>query len=308
MQHLSTCFSALFVIGALALAGCAEQPGDTDRDTTAAADTMVEAFTFSGDFDGPLGLQLYSIRDSLQNDVSGTLAWVRDQGFQEVELAGTYGLTPERFRQELDNAGLRATSMHTGYERFRDSTQVVLDEAEIFGVDYVGIAWIPHDERFTVEQAREAAADFNEMGQAASERGLQFFYHNHGYEYRPADDGTIPFDVLVQETDPEYVKFEIDVFWTALPGIDPAAHLREHPERWVLMHIKDMREGISTDDHSGGAPAEAKVPVGTGQIDYQAVLAAAQEIGLERYYIEDESRAPMENIPQSIDFLEQVTY
>lgn len=303
-------FSVL--LGMLALAvftGCAGDDVRTfGQDTTTVADTANQTIAFEGDFEGPLGLQLYSIRHAMEDDVPGTLAWVRNIGFEEVELAGTYGLSAEQFRQELDNAGLRATSMHSGYERFRDSLDVVLDEAETFGVEYLGVAWIPHDGAFTVEQAREAAAHFNEWGRAASERGLTFFYHNHGYEYEPADDGTIPFDVLAAETNPENVKFEMDAFWTILPGIDPAEHLRQYPDRWALMHVKDIREGTPTGDFSGQSEPETKVPVGTGQIDWAEVFRAAEEVGVARYYIEDESPDPMGNIPQSVDYLEQLSY
>lgn len=299
---------ALFTI-AVASSGCtADEPTDMSQDTTAVADTANHSLSFEGDFAGPLGLQLYSIRQAMSEDVPGTLAWVRSAGFEEVELAGTYGLTPEAFRQELDNAGLDATSMHAGYERFRDDVEGVLDEAETLGVEYVGIAWIPHEGAFTVDQARETAAHFNQWGEAASERGLQFFYHNHGYEFEPADDGTIPFHVLVEETDPDHVKYQIDVFWTVHPGVDPAELLRRYPGRWVTMHVKDMREGTPTGVFSGNSPPETKVPVGTGQADWPAVLNAAEEIGLARYYIEDESPDPMGNIPLSIQYLEQVTY
>lgn len=281
------------------------------QDTTGFGDATDQAshtIAFSGDFSGPLGLQLYSIRRAMNEDVPGTLAWVRRVGFEEVELAGTYGLSPEEFRRELDNAGLDATSMHAGYERFSDNVDEVLDEAEALGVEYVGIASIPHEGSFTVEQAREAAADFNTFGEAAKARGFQFFYHNHGFEFEPADDGTIPFDVLVQETDPENVKLQIDVFWTVHPGVDPAELLRKYPGRWALMHIKDMREGTPTGDFSGESPPETKVPVGEGQVDWPEVLSAADEVGLERYYIEDESTDPMGNIPLSIRYLEGLTY
>ncbi len=309
MKRLNHLFTAVLITLVAIVSGCTtESSTDLGEDTTAVADTANYTLNYDGDFDGPLGLQLYSIRQAMQADVPGTLAWVRNMGFEEVELAGTYGLTPQEFKQELDDAGLEATSMHTGYDRFRDSLDVVLDEAELFGVDFVGIAWIPHDGQFTVEQARETAANFNEWGRAASERGLTFFYHNHGYEFQPADDGTVPFDVLLAETDADNVKYQIDVFWTHHPGVDPAALLREHPNRWVSMHVKDMREGTPTGDFSGGSPPETKVPVGTGQIDWPEVLSAADEVGLARYYIEDESPDPMGNIPQSIQYLEQLSY
>jgi sugar phosphate isomerase/epimerase len=196
--------------------------------------------------------------------------------------------------------------MHVGYDRLRDSLPAVLAEARVLGVQYVGTAWIPHPEgRFTVQQARAAAADFTRWGQAARAEGLQFFYHLHGFEFQSDADGALPFDVLVQETDADAVKFEMDVFWTALPGVDPAALLAKHAGRWRLMHLKDMRQGVALGNHSGGAnPDSTEVPVGSGQIDYRAVLRAAQAAGVERYYVEDETVAPFTTIPVSIRWLE----
>ena len=282
---------------------------DQAADSAAVVDSAgaTQGIAYAGSFRGPLGLQLWSVRERMEQDVPGTLAWVRQQGFTEVELAGTQGMTPQAFRQELDRAGLRATAMHVGYERMRDSLDAALAEAETLGARNIGVAWIPHEGSYTPEMARATAADFNRWGQAARERGLRFFYHTHGYEFEPAADGTVPFDVLVQETDPENVTFEMDVFWVAHPGQDPAALLRKHPDRWKLMHIKDMKQG-TVGDFSGGASPEANVPVGTGQIDYRAVLAAADEVGVEQYYIEDESTDPTANIPRSIEYLKTVSY
>jgi sugar phosphate isomerase/epimerase len=280
----------------------AGEAADSAMDTT-------QAFGFQGDFKGPLGLQLYSVRTEMAADVPGTLRRVRELGFREVELAGTYGLTPEAFRQELDRAGLDATAMHAPYERMRDSLQTVLQEAKTLGSEAVGVAWIPHPEGpLTVALARRTAADFNRWARAASEQGLRFFYHIHGYEFQPDASGVLPMDVLMQETDPG-VKYELDVFWATRPGADPAALLRKYPDRWEFMHIKDMKQGTATDDHSGSAPPdETEVPVGTGLIDYPGVLRAAQEIGLDRYYIEDETTDPFDNIAQSIQFLRTVRY
>lgn len=288
--------------------GCA--PAESEEQLATTADMSADStLNYTGDFNGPLGLQLWSIRQAMQDDMVGTLNWVREQGLEEVELHSTYGMSADSFRYHLDQAGLRATATHAPYERFQNDIQGILDEAEILGLGHVGIAWIPHpeDQPFTVEMAREAAANFNRWGQTAAERGIRFFYHPHGYEFEPSADGTVPFDVLLQETDPEYVDFEMDVFWVSHPGADPVALLRQYPDRWSLMHIKDMAEGTES-NYTGHAPSESNVPVGTGTIDYAAVLEAAEEIRLERYYIEDESPAPLENIPQSIDYLEQVTY
>ena len=116
-------------------------------------------------------------------------------------------------------------------------------------------------------------------------------------------------EVLVRETDPGAVRFELDVFWAARPGVDPAALLRRYPGRWALLHLKDMRRGVPTRDHSGTAPPDAtEVPVGTGQIDYRAVLRAAREAGVERSYLEDETAAPFATLPVSTRWLESVRY
>lgn len=287
-------------------------PGaDAAADSGAARATVDSAeFRFTGDFAGPLGVQLYSFRDAFRTDVPGTLARVRALGFREVELAGTYGLSAEAFRQMLDSAGLSATSMHAGYERLRDSLPAVLAEAKTLGVQNVGTAWIPHpDGPITVALARQVAADFDRWGKAARAEGVQFFYHIHGYEFQPGADGVIPLDVLMRETDAEAVKFEMDVFWTALPGIDPAALLRQHPGRWRLMHLKDMKQGVARVVHTGSAnPDSSQVPVGTGQIDYRAVLRAAKDAGVERYYIEDETAQPFATIPVSTRWLEALRY
>lgn len=301
---LSLCPLVLFAT----LSGCApDRTADSERETM--TDTT-HTMTLSGDFEGPLGLQLWSLREHLSDGVDAMLARTKAYGFTEVELAGTYGMKPATYRQMLDAAGLDATSMHSGYERFRDSLEVVLDEAEALGVDYLGIAWIPHErgKPFTNQMAREAAADFNRFGAGAKARGLRFFYHVHGYEYRPGADGRTPFDVMVDATDPETVEYEMDVFWVTHAGTDPAALLRKYPNRWRLMHIKDMKVDWPTGDYSGGTSEEADVPIGTGQINWSEVLAAAEEIGLEKYYIEDESTDPIGNIPKSVAFLETVTF
>ena len=138
-------------------------------------------------------------------------------------------------------------------------------------------------------------------------QGMQFFFHNHGYEFQPYRDGTL-FDLIVQETDPALVDFEMDVFWTARPGQDPAALLRKYPERWKLMHVKDMAQGTPMNDLSGHATEADNVAVGSGQLNYAEILQAAEEIGLEHYYIEDETSAPVQNIPLSIQYLETLRF
>jgi sugar phosphate isomerase/epimerase len=299
--------AALVAVQVVAAAGCTSGA----RAPAAAANDDAPGFAFSGDFRGPLGVQLYSFRDAFRGgDVPGTLARVRALGFREVELAGTYGMSAQQLRRELDRAGLRATSMHAGYERLRDSLPAVLAEAKVLGAGWVGTAWIPHPAGpITEEIARRAAADFDRAGRAARAQGIGFFYHIHGYEFRAGPNGVVPMDVLVRETDPDAVKFELDTFWAAHPGADPAALLRRWPGRWKLMHLKDMKRGVATGVHTGTAnPDSTEVPVGSGQIDFRALLRAARDVGVERYYIEDETAAPFETVPRSVRWLEAARY
>lgn len=296
-----------------ASAGCtAGKPGaDAAKDSGSARTTADSAeFRFTGDFAGPLGVQLYSFREAFKTDVPGTLARVRALGFHEVELAGTYGSSAQVFRHMLDSAGLRATSMHAGYERLRDSLPAVLAEAKTLGVQFIGTAWIPHPNGpITVALAKQAAADFNKWGKGARAEGLQFFYHTHGYEFKPGAGGVVPFDALMAETDTAGVKFEMDVFWATLPGNDPAALLKKYPGRWRLMHLKDMKQGFARGAQTGSAnPDSAEVPVGTGQIDYRAVLRAAKEAGVTQFYLEDETAQPFTTVPVSTRWLQTMKY
>lgn len=302
-----------FVLTVTAALGCesgARTESTKDSSAPVASAPTPSELKLTGDFQGPLGVQLYSFREAFKTDVPGTLARVRALGVRDVELAGTYGMSAEAFRRALDSAGLNATSMHAGYERLRDSLPAVLAEAKALGVKYVGTAWIPHpDGPITVQLARQAAADFDRWGKAARADGLQFFYHVHGYEFKPGAAGVLPMDVLMQQTDSNAVKFEMDVFWASLPGNDPAALLRKYPGRWKLMHIKDMKKGVATGVHTGSAnPDSTEVPTGTGQTDYRAVLRAAKEVGVEKYYLEDETARPFETVPLSIRWLETVRY
>jgi sugar phosphate isomerase/epimerase len=261
----------------------------------------------SADFKGPVGLQLYSLRDIFASDVPLGLQFTRNFGFMEVELAGAYGLTPAEFRQRLQWYGLKPVGGHWSYEQWEDDPEAVVSEAKSLGVAYAGCAWIPHDGPFDEATCRRAAAVFNRAGAVAAAQGIKFYYHNHGYEFVPYGKGTL-FDLLVKETKPDLVAYEMDVFWTVHPGQDPAELLRRYPDRWELFHIKDLRKGIATGKLTGSEDVRNDVALGTGQIDLPQVLRAAQEIGVKHYFIEDESPTVIEQIPQSIRFLEQLSW
>ncbi len=201
------------------------------------------------------GLQLYSVRAQLEKDVPGTLTEVRNWGVKFVELAGTYGLQPKVFKQHLDAAGLDPVSGHFSYDEWSKDPEGVLNQAKDLGLVYVGCAWIPHKDPFDEATCRKAIEVFNRAGDLAARRNMHFFYHTHGYEFQPWGKATL-FDLLVQQTNPENVKFEMDIFWIAHAGRDPVQMLGEYPGRWELMHLKDMfaphrQYTLGTDERAG---------------------------------------------------------
>ena len=257
-------------------------------------------------FKGPLGLQLYSLRDQFPKDVPGTLKKVHDYGFKYVELAGTYNLTPEQFKKELDAAGLVPIATHFPYERLRDDIEGVAREAQALGLQYAGCAWIPHEGNFDEKQCRAAIEVFNKAGEALAKHNLKFFYHTHGYEFQPFENGTL-FDLLLKETKPKFVQYEMDIFWIFFPGQDPAAILQKYGKRFALMHVKDIKKGVKG-DLTGHTDVSNDVILGSGQIDLAAVLKAAKKAKVKWYFIEDESPTAADQIPQSLRYLEQLKF
>ena len=257
-------------------------------------------------FKGPVGLQLYSLRDQFKTDVPGTLDQVKNFGIKYVETAGTYGVAPEKFREMLDARGLKAISGHFPYEKCRDNPEDIATEAKILGVEYVGCAWIPHKDPFDEKTCREAAAVFNHAGEVLAKHGLKFFYHTHGYEFLPYKNGTL-FDLLMAETKPEYVRFQMDVYWVVNPGQDPVKLLEKYGKRFELMHVKDMKQGTPP-SFTGHSEVTNNVVLGTGVIDYKRVFRAAKKAGVKWYFIEDESPSVVTQLPQTLKYLETVKF
>jgi sugar phosphate isomerase/epimerase len=252
-----------------------------------------------------IGLQLYSLRNQLATNVPGTLDEVKSWGLINVELAGTYNLTPEQFKAQLDARGLNAFSGHFPYDRLRDDPEGVARDAKILGLQYVGCAWIPHDDSkpFDEKTCREAIAVFNRAGEALAKQGLKFFYHSHGYEFQPYQNGTL-FDLLMAGTNPKFVNFQMDVFWIVHPGQNPVKLLEKYGPRWQLLHVKGMRDSTPTGLLTGHSAVTNDMAVGTGKIDYVPILRAAKKAGVKWYVIEDESPLSEQQIPQSFHYLE----
>ena len=262
----------------------------------------------SKSYRGPTGLQLYSLRDMQRAEgVEATLDKAVALGFKYVEVADLGKFTPAEFKKQLDRRGLVPIGRHFSYDQLRDNVEGVARDAKALGIRYVGCAWIPHQDPFTAEQCRAAAVVFNRAGAALAKHGFKFYYHDHGYEFQPYEKGTL-FDLLVTETNPKTVYFQMDVLWTVLPGQDPAGLLEKYPNRWLLMHLKDLKKGVATGSLTGGTALTNDVAIGTGQVQWPSLFRAAQKAGIKYYFIEDESPTVLEQIPQSLRFLESLEW
>jgi sugar phosphate isomerase/epimerase len=251
---------------------------------------------------GPIGVQMWSFREYLPKDLAGTLAKVRGMGFREVEGAGLWKRTVGELRAALDSAGLRCQSAHMGFERLRDDSAGAFAEAKALGASWVVCPWISHDKEFTRDDALKSADVFNKVAAAAEKAGLRLAYHCHGYEMLPSPEGT-RFDTLAQNTDPKRVMFQVDVFHALHGGADPAALINRYAARVKSLHLKDLKKGVAITKGTGTATPDVDVPLGTGQVDWPAVLRAATKAGASLYYVEDESADPWGHIPQTLQYL-----
>jgi sugar phosphate isomerase/epimerase len=188
------------------------------------------------------------------------------------------------------------------FERLRDNAAGAFAEAKTLGATSVVCPWIPPGRSFTREAALAAAQVFNTVGKAAEAAGLRFAYHCHGYEFVPSAEGTL-FDTLAVAADPVRVSFQIDVFHALLGGADPVALITRYKGRVSSLHLKDLKKGFPITAGVAVAPPEADVPLGTGQVDIPATMAAARNAGASIFYIEDESSDPLRHIPQSVAYL-----
>lgn len=253
------------------------------------------------------GMVSYTFRKSLSKDAAATLDTLKGLGIRDMEFSSLFGKTAPELRILLDERGIKCSSFGVSYDDALNKTQEVGQNAKALGARFVRVAWIPHKGPFTLEMAQQTVADFNKMGkQLKDEFGLTFCYHNHGYEFEKHEDGTL-MDYIIQNTDPKYVSFELDMLWAFFPGHDPAALINKYPTRFKLVHMKDLRKGVQG-NLSGGTPVENDVALGTGQLDIPTILKAAKKSSIQHYYIEDESPSYATQVPQTIAYLKSLTY
>jgi sugar phosphate isomerase/epimerase len=230
----------------------------------------------------PIGLQLYSVRELLPKDFDGTLAKVRAAGYTEVEAAGYYDRTAAQFRHSMDQAGLRCVSTHHPLGVLRPQLDALIEYGHALGLDYVicssSVRRDPAAKGpLTLDDWRWVAGEFNRIGEKVKAAGMTFGYHNHVPEFG-VENGTVFYDELLRLTDPKLVVFEMDCGWVSATGRNPVEYLSKTPERFPLLHVKDMTRGATGGFHS--------TVMGRGVVDYRPILRAAT--GLKHYFIEQE--------------------
>ncbi len=248
-----------------------------------------------------IGLQLYSLRNQFKHDVPGTLKAISSWGITKIEGGDTYGLPLDEFKELLAKNNLTITSIGVSFEALQNTPKAVLEKAKSYGVKYVMCAWIPHDgDNFTIKEAQLGIDVFNAAGKMLKAAGITLAYHAHGYEFRPYQVGTL-FDHMAKNA--SNFTFEMDVYWIQHAGVDPMILLNKYPEKFVLMHLKDMEKGLKGND-TGHADVETNVTLGTGQIDIAGLVKRGKALGIEYMFIEDESSRSADQIPKSFSYLQ----
>jgi sugar phosphate isomerase/epimerase len=270
----------------------------------AAAAVLMPRTGGAAPLDRPIGLQLYSVRNLLPKDFDGTLHQLGEAGYRAVEAAGYFNRTAAEFRHAMDQAGLRCISAHHTLLEFRSRLDELIEFGHTLGLEYLvcsssgGVHRNPEGKgELTLDDWRYVAGEFNRIGEKLRAAGITFGVHNHIPEFA-VENGVTVYDELLRLTEPKYVAFEMDCGWVTAAGHNPVEYLRRSPERFPLMHVKDMTREAGGKFHS--------VVLGTGVIDYAPILRAAT--GLKHYFIEQEEFAgdPMSELRADAEYMRKL--
>ena len=260
-------------------------------------------FGFAGNAQ-EIGLQLYSVRNEVKQDLKGTLQKLRSMGIKELEGGDTYGMRIEDYMSMIQTMGFKMIGIGVDYDALTKDLTPVIEQAKKMGADNVICFWIGHKgDEFGMADVEEAAKRFNDAGKKFKEAGLDFCYHVHGYEFRPSSNGTL-FDDLMNKTNPQFVNIELDVYWAKQGCADPVSIIKKYPSRIKMLHLKDRQHGTVC-NNTGHADEETNVVLGKGDVNIAEIMKAARKAGVKHYFIEDESSRVMKQLPESISYLKQ---
>jgi sugar phosphate isomerase/epimerase len=281
----------------------------------AVAASLIPRAAWAGPAGFPAGIQLYMVSKPLQEDTPGTLKQLHEIGYREVETAGLAKHPVKEFRAMLDDAGLVCPSSHL--QLAGDQIEEQFAEANALGAHYAVSSVLrnftpaeikaltatmsapaagsgappprPAMQPIGLDGFKKMAAQMNEVGKKAHAAGLQYAYHNHNLEFEKMADGSPGFDVLLKETDPELVKFEIDCDWMVVAGADPVGYFHKYPGRFRMLHIKDFQPVPKPTIALGGPDRPQGADLGKGFIEYTKIFASAKAAGIEHIFAEQEA-------------------
>lgn len=247
-----------------------------------------------------VGIQLYTLRDDARRDLERTLGDIAAAGYKDVELLGSmnnFGMPPARLRAILDRNGLRAPSTHVGGAEI-DNLDRQLADAATLGHQYIILASLPGDQR-TLDDYKHWADRLNEAGRRALTHGVWIGFHDEAYDFTPIG-GVVPYDILVERTDPAIVRLQLDTGNAAMGGRDPLEYMKRFGSRYWLFHIKDVPRL--------GAPNDTEL--GKGIIDFRRLLASIDHIDDKLLYVEQETYpgAPLESARRDYAYLSTLEF
>lgn len=262
-----------------------------------AAGLVLPKFSSAFKKDKMIGIQLYTIRDLVKEDLAGTLQILSKIGYRSVEAAGYsnrkfYGLAPIEYKKLVEGYGVKPMSTHSKF-KLADADAVIEDTLTA-GMDFIFIPWLAQDDRKTLDQYKKLADDFNRIGEKCHLAGLTFGYHNHDFEFHELE-GKIPYNILLERTDPKYVSMQLDLYWMVYAGYSPLDYFKKYPGRFASWHVKDMEKGDKKES----------TEIGNGIIDFKEIFNKKNEAGMECYFVEQEAFKidPLDSITQSCQFL-----
>lgn len=264
-----------------------------------------------------IGLQLYTVRDQMASDPAATLKAIKKAGYSQVE--GGNPIELGTMMPMIQDAGLYIQSsfftpayvtgnweLHGGKPQGSDAYESVIESANKHDLKYLVFGYLSKPERERIDQYKAYAEKLNKIGEACEAAGIHLCYHNHSFEYGPID-GQVPYDVLIEEFDPQNVQFELDIFWASLGGYAPEKLMKKMKGKVRLLHLKDKLGGVADEYDEHEVPIDAYQELGDGVVDIKKVLQLAPEVGVEQCFVEqDQSPDPIKSIAQSTAYLQQI--
>lgn len=252
-----------------------------------------------------IGVQLYTVRNEIFKDPKATLAKIASIGYKSVETFGYgngkwYGLNAQAFGEELKKNGLVSPSGHTSpgsmflKEGWESGWQKTVEDAKAIGQEYVVIPYLEEPHRKSLDNFRKIAQGLNKAAETAKAAGLKLAYHNHDFEFDPLE-GSSGFEILLTETDPKLVNFELDLYWVSKAGKKPLELFKQHAGRFPMWHVKDM----------DNTEKKFFTEVGNGTINFKEIFSKARQSGMKYFFVEQDvcPGSPLDSIEKSYNYL-----